>query len=356
MFRRRVPADVRARVGRSEIVRTLQTGSLAQARRRSRFLWTETEKLFAMLRENPSVTAGDVQKLLSLLNADCHWADQVALARHGHFFDHHGAPPAAADEIILETFADNYRAALARNDVSDVRDNVQRYAARLGLDVKLDSLNEKILGRAVLQALAGSCEASAARAKATRRLTEIETPEPVSKIAPESLPIEEVFEGEPTNHVPLNDNPGLAERPSRPILALTDAPVPPAVADGNARPNALQPLETLWKSFTDDLRSKKKWGKGYARQSLGTMRLWRQHQLGVNCASARRIQYRRRVTSMYSTDWVVELLAWIALERGKSFFNRDKRDAECFAHGRLEAQFEKRSKLLEPRQSRCEFC
>ncbi len=136
VFRRRVPAEVRARVGRSEIIQTLRTGSLAQARRRSRSLWAETERLFVMLRENPSVTREHVEKLLSLLDANCCWADEVALARNGGFFHHSGAAPQNADEIVLETFVHDYRAALARNDVSSVRNSAQRYATRLGLEVK----------------------------------------------------------------------------------------------------------------------------------------------------------------------------------------------------------------------------
>ncbi len=272
VFRRRVPADIRARVGRSEIVRTLRTGSFAQARRRSRFLWTETERLFVMLRENPSVTRDHVEKLLSLLDADCSWADEVALARNGGFFDHHGAAPRKADEIVLETFAHDYRAALARNDVSDVRDSVQRYATRLGLEVEPDSLNERILGRAILKAYADSCEMSAATAKKMRQVLEPEGFGP---------PFEDASSLYSTEQAQMSERVFLDERPSAPNVAIMPeiegigSEATPIEEDLNGQPNARQLIETLWKAFTKDQTQKKKWGKKYARQSFATMRLWR---------------------------------------------------------------------------------
>ncbi len=272
VFRRRVPADVRARVGRSEIIRTLRTGSLAQARRRSRWLWSETERLFVMLRENPSVTRDHVDKLLSLLDADCCWADEVALARNGGFFDHRGAAPQNADEIVLETFVHDYRAALARNDVSDVRDSVQRYATRLGLEVKPDSLDEKILGRAILKAYADSCEISAATAKEMRQVLEPEDFGPTFEGAPTPDPSEQA---QTSAHVFLHEEfspPSVVTMPSGEAIGSEATPID---EDESEQPNARQLIETLWKAFTKDQRQKKKWGKKYAGQSFGTMRLWR---------------------------------------------------------------------------------
>lgn len=268
VFRRRVPADIRARVGRSEIIRTLRTGSLVKARQGSRWLWTETERLFVMLRENPSVTRDHVEKMLSLLDADCRWTDEVTLARNGGFFDHHGAVPRNADEIVLETIANDYRTALARNDVSEVRDSVQRYAARLGLDVTPDSLDERILGRAILKAYANSCEMSAARAKEMRQILE-----PEDFAAPfdcvSSLPSEHVVRDEQ-----------FSTRSVATVLeseaAGDEATATNEEQNDSDQPSARQPLELLWTGFTKDQTQKKKWGRSYARQSFGTMRLWRQ--------------------------------------------------------------------------------
>jgi hypothetical protein len=59
-FRRRVPAPVKERLGRHEIVRSLTTSSLSLAASRARLLWLSSDAMFRVIMEQPTLTANHV--------------------------------------------------------------------------------------------------------------------------------------------------------------------------------------------------------------------------------------------------------------------------------------------------------
>jgi hypothetical protein len=114
-----------------------------------------------MLRENPTITREQVERIIASLSGDCEFADEIRLARTNALFDHHGGAPLDADAVVLETYAEAYRSDLARNDIDTVRHDVHQRAANLGLQIAAGSIDEKLLGRAILKEYIRSCEDSA---------------------------------------------------------------------------------------------------------------------------------------------------------------------------------------------------
>jgi hypothetical protein len=104
-----------------------------------------------MLRENPSVTKEQIDQIVASLRGDCGYADEVRLAATGGLFDHSGDAPLDADAIVLETHAAEYRSDLAHNQIDRVRDDVQRRAAAVGLTIEPGTINERLIGRAILK-------------------------------------------------------------------------------------------------------------------------------------------------------------------------------------------------------------
>lgn len=118
-----------------------------------------------MLRDNPSVTKEQIEQIVASLRADCEYADEVRLARRGSLFDHAGDPPLDADALVMETFAEEYRHDLAHNRIDQVRDEVQSQAVAMGLKIESGSIDEQLVGRAILKEYIRSCEDSAAQAR-----------------------------------------------------------------------------------------------------------------------------------------------------------------------------------------------
>jgi hypothetical protein len=117
-----------------------------------------------MCQENPMVTPDHVDRMVAEITADGKWFDQLHLARTGGlYFDHHGDPPRDADAIVLENEAFEYRKAAAKYDIDGVTDRIQLYAARIGVEVEPGSIDERILGSALLNEWARSSEESAAQ-------------------------------------------------------------------------------------------------------------------------------------------------------------------------------------------------
>jgi hypothetical protein len=114
-----------------------------------------------MLRSDTTITPQQIKQLLSTVRAECDWADEVRLARSGALFDHAGDAPPDADALVMEVHADDYRNALARNDINSVRKQAQKYAKRLSIRIEPDTLDEQLIGRAVLRAYAESCTKAA---------------------------------------------------------------------------------------------------------------------------------------------------------------------------------------------------
>lgn len=205
------------------------------------------------LRETPTITPGDVEKLWAMASADCRWADEVQVARSGRYFDVTGPAPVDADAVLFETEAHDFRDALARNDIECVRSNVADYAARLGLVIKPDSIDERILGRAVLQVFAGESERAAASVRA--------------KVLP--------FTPAACDHDFDDDRQDYADT----AASLVDRPATRNIGcsahiAGAASRFAGMSIEQLWPSFAADQVSSRTWKKAIADQSFGTMRAW----------------------------------------------------------------------------------
>jgi hypothetical protein len=165
VFRRKVPVALRPRIGRTEIVRALRAQSISQAKLRTRWLWLSTERLFTMLRANPGVTKEHIEQIIASLRGDCEYADEVRLATTGNLFDHTGDPPLDADAIVMETRADEFRHDLAHNRIEGVRDHAQERGAAGGLKIEPGSIDERLIGRAILKEYIRSCEQAAAQAR-----------------------------------------------------------------------------------------------------------------------------------------------------------------------------------------------
>jgi integrase len=146
-----------------------------------------------MLREDPTVTRKQIEEIVASLPGDCEFADEVRLARTGALFDHHGDAPLDADALVMETLADEYRSDLARNQTDRVRGVVQERAALVGLDIKPGSINEKLIGRAILKEYIRSCEASASQARDRLACLYPDLAEPAAVAA--SLPVAAAAEG-----------------------------------------------------------------------------------------------------------------------------------------------------------------
>ncbi|WEJ57465.1 site-specific integrase [Devosia sp. FJ2-5-3] len=160
-FRKKLPVKLRQRLGQYEVVRSLETSDYRLARQRSRFLWLATQKVFDWVDKNPTLTKAQVDAAVARFIQKVEWADEIRLAADGALYDHHGDAPHDADALIRETDAEELRAALAHNDTS----YVQKYINTLKLDLgpSLTQVDEKLLGRALLAALAKSSDTQATR-------------------------------------------------------------------------------------------------------------------------------------------------------------------------------------------------
>ena len=115
-----------------------------------------------MLRENPNVTKEQIDSIIASVRADCEYADEVRLADSGTLFHHSGAAPRDADALVMEAHAEEYRDDLAHNRIDRVRDDVVRRASATGLKIGVGSLDERLIGRAILKEFIRSCEKAAA--------------------------------------------------------------------------------------------------------------------------------------------------------------------------------------------------
>ena len=78
-FRRRIPDDLKSRFGRSEIVRSLGSGSAFEAEASSRIHWMATQACFQLARMDKKLTRDELNRLID------HYVDDVraALVRDG---------------------------------------------------------------------------------------------------------------------------------------------------------------------------------------------------------------------------------------------------------------------------------
>lgn len=118
-----------------------------------------------MLHEDPRVTKEQIEQIVTSLRGDSDFADEVRLARTDALFDHAGDAPLDADAIVLETYAEEYRSDLARNQIDRVQGDVHKRAAGLGLKIEPGSIDERLIGRAILKEYVRSCLDTALQAR-----------------------------------------------------------------------------------------------------------------------------------------------------------------------------------------------
>jgi hypothetical protein len=160
-FRRNIPYTLRERFGRYELVLSLRTSERRQAMARARQVWLAVEQVIEKVRNDVTLTHAEIDRLVARAAQAIDWANEVHLARTEAVFDCIGSVPPDADVDILKTYADEYRQALAENDMTPVRSMVQRYASDLDRPILEESTDERLLSRALLRLLADKSEAMA---------------------------------------------------------------------------------------------------------------------------------------------------------------------------------------------------
>lgn len=162
-FRRKLTSDLAARFGRREIVCALKTSSARLAAIRAREAWLAIEEVIRRVTDEPTITKEQIDEMVRLAIESMAWEDEILLARTGRFITVEGTAPKDAEAIVLETYAEEYRADITRNNILPVRHMIDKYAGKLGLKVAPDSLDEMLVGRALLKAVAESLDGAAAR-------------------------------------------------------------------------------------------------------------------------------------------------------------------------------------------------
>jgi integrase len=163
-LRRKVPLTMRALFKRSEIVVPLQTGSARIAAIRARQGWLAIEGIFRRVSDQPSITPEQIDEIIRRALADLAWKDEVVFARNGRYFDGFDpAHPRDVDALLLEGHAEDFRAALAVNNLERVAGIIDTYAAKIGVKVTPNSIEHRLVGRALLKAFAENLERSAER-------------------------------------------------------------------------------------------------------------------------------------------------------------------------------------------------
>ena len=288
-----MPACLRARLGRGEIVRSLGTCAPSVARQRSRLLWAATERVFEVMREVPTITPAAVEQLMAMLARDCAWADEVQFARAGRYFDVEGPAPADMDAIRFESEAHEFRQALACNDISSVHNQIARYAGKLGMTPGPGSLDERIIGRAVLRGFAEASELAASRLRAGMPSSE-------DSAVQQDATVADRFQA------------SLAEAKTFNIVDPDgrDTCEPALTRSSPSRFTGLT-IQQLWPTFCEDRVASLEWKRKIAQQSFGTMRAWVEvngdgSPEAITCAPAsefRRVM--RRLPGNYSKckDW-----------------------------------------------------
>lgn len=73
LFRRKIPHDLKPRIGAAEIVRSLGRATPGEARRMASALWQATETLFMTIRANPAMTRESIQAMAHALVGGSAW-------------------------------------------------------------------------------------------------------------------------------------------------------------------------------------------------------------------------------------------------------------------------------------------
>lgn len=75
LFRRKIPHDLKTRIGATEIVRSLGRATPGEARRMASALWQATETLFMTIRANPAMTRESIQAMAHALVGGSAWTE-----------------------------------------------------------------------------------------------------------------------------------------------------------------------------------------------------------------------------------------------------------------------------------------
>jgi integrase len=162
-FRRVVPADLRARLGRSEIIRSLGRVAPSEARVLNHRLWSATETLFMSLRLNPGISREEVEAFSKRLLGDLLFDTERNLA--GIVLN-----PRDEDNFPIVTYAEAYevdaeeaRVALARNDLSIGRRLLAKHFGDAAAD--LSDEDQRMLARAAMRTLVEADSLAARRVR-----------------------------------------------------------------------------------------------------------------------------------------------------------------------------------------------
>ena len=160
-FRRVVPADLRERLGRREIVRSLGSVGPGEARVIANRLWTATETLFMTLRLDPGLSKEEVAVFCDRLLDDLRFETERELGRLN-------VDGVAAKNFPLVFTAEAYeldaasgRAALARNDLDAGRRLLESHFGDAVVDLTEDDI--VMLARAAMRMRSQANDEAAAR-------------------------------------------------------------------------------------------------------------------------------------------------------------------------------------------------
>jgi hypothetical protein len=89
---------------------------------RARHAWLAVEGIFRRVSDQATITPEQIEELIQRALAELAWKHEIVLAQDGRFFDGSGNPPKDVDALILESHAEEFREALALNDLKPVAD------------------------------------------------------------------------------------------------------------------------------------------------------------------------------------------------------------------------------------------
>lgn len=113
-FRRVVPKDLRDRIGRTELVRSLETSDIQDAKQSSRRLYLLSEGLFETVRGEPMLTSDQIEVLVRQFFEHALKQENAVRLRLGAIPEE----PRQARIAHYAEVANNTKEALARNPVS----------------------------------------------------------------------------------------------------------------------------------------------------------------------------------------------------------------------------------------------
>lgn len=158
-WRSRVPLDLVAKVGRSEVTRSLATADPMTARRLARLIGVRADEVFALIRNERDLSPAQIDALVRrLLSEELSRLEQRINARSD--FD----PEQFADG--LDTEADDWRDALRSNEWSDTAtETVDEFIAASGINAPKGTPEYNDVRRKVARAMYEALRIASKRAE-----------------------------------------------------------------------------------------------------------------------------------------------------------------------------------------------